>query len=83
MGTAALGSPDFQERRALAWGQWGRVAKSQIQLSDFTFTFLSYVFGGKEYMRIEASAQFCREPVLKHKAYYMKKMKMRTILKML
>ena len=24
-------------------------------------------------MRIEASAQFCHEPVLKHKAYYMKK----------
>ena len=41
------------------------VEKSQTQPSDFTFTFLSYVFGGKEYMRIEASAQFCCEPFKK------------------
>ena len=29
MGTAALGSPGFQECRALAWGQWGNESPTQ------------------------------------------------------
>ena len=29
MGTAALGSPGFQEHRALAWGQWGNESLTQ------------------------------------------------------